>query len=190
MEKEKYEIINDKKWLKIFYHDMSKGETFSDYDDVINSSTERKYSILYKIGDTYRNKSNGYFEFLLRYPGKEGFNNWKQIINPLDSNENFSSETLVFLPINLTWPESFGGIQKSRDSRTVFDCCNRSQLWWYAIGITNYSRTTFPAYPSIELSKVELFIRVQDPIKCISSCNIGNQLIFVRFFLFTFTILK
>ena len=80
------------KWLRILYHNTANNEYFNDSNDALLSlNNQNKYSILKYLPyvHTYQYRK---FEFLLEYPGLNGFNRWKQTSNPTKNSDVYGYE--------------------------------------------------------------------------------------------------
>ena len=181
-------IYDGKRWKKFFYHDTRKGEKFLNYNEAINSSTNTKYSILYQLGENYRNTKTGYFEFLLEYPGFEGSNEWKQVVNPLNSTNKMRSDSLSYVKTKLSWEENyFGGIKKSKLSDSAFECSDGSDKWWYAIGAYSWHEKTnyIPGFNTQLVQQVVFYVMIPDynnqMYSCVKKRKILKHLCFILF---------
>ena len=72
-------------WLKVHFHNSSKSVFFNNEKEAQFSISSQKYSILLYLDKINRYHSYEY-EFLLEYPGYEGYNWWIQTKNPTQSN--------------------------------------------------------------------------------------------------------
>jgi len=153
------------RWLKVFYHDSSTGIYFSSLSDALSCNTSYKFSILGSIDGQYQ--INGKFEFLLEYPDVEGYNRWKQTLNPKDNPESNGKQATGYEGISISFPGRYwGGLVKSSDPGTVFDGSAGNVNWWFAIGCksSSWKPKLFPG-PAISytelipVSKVILWVR-------------------------------
>lgn len=131
-------------WLLLFYHNSTGGVYFNSESEVLLTNSNQKYSILNILDEEYR--IDYYFEFLLEYPGIQGYNRWKQGVNPLLATDS-STIDLEYVPVNLSWTtRSFGGIAKSNKvQNTYIEGSIRSDIWFYSIG-AYYGNTYIDQY--------------------------------------------
>ena len=124
----------DASWLLVFYHNTASGEYFTSIEETLDSHTARKYSILGSINRKYL--IEGKYEFLLDVPGFEGFNRWRQKLNPKDTTIDTNSTTNEYEPKEISWDDKFsGGLAKSSATDyAFFDCSADLGDWWYSIG--------------------------------------------------------
>ena len=173
-----FKHFRNKRWLKIFYHNVTGGEQFyfqSD-EEALWSHTPQKYSILGLISDKF--KINEYYEFLLEYPEIKGFNDWKQKIFPKDVDESKNIESGYTCDssegCSCSWTGKFWkGLSRSYLSYLTFlDGSYNNENWWYSIGAKqgHANRIAFPG-PVYEgyrdgkhVYEVVLWIRCSDKI--------------------------
>ena len=161
---------HDAKWLRLLYHNSAGGIFFTPDNVRYNPFSSNLYSIL-KFLPKIRKYDNS-FEFLLEYPGKTGYNRWKQDKNPLVVKEPISNEKLGFQPVNLTWKGYyFSGLALSSfSSHTLLDgLANYSDYWHYAVGAYKEWETfeTFPGplepgLGTFSPKEVILYIRIKE----------------------------
>ena len=119
----------------VFHHNATGGHMFRNISDVLNSKTSNMYSILGEITDNM--KINNKFEFLLEYHGYQGYNRWRQALNPMVEFEVNMSTADGYEPINITWSsKEFGGlIRKNETTNTIIEgSAGNLGLWYYTIG--------------------------------------------------------
>ena len=129
-----------KRWLKIFYHDVTEGTKyyFQSDDEVLLSNTPQKFSILGLITPEF--KIGEYYEFLLEYPGIDGYNNWKQKLFPRDVEESLNTDSgytcAVSEGCSCSWTGTYwkGLARSSFTSNTFLDGSFNTGHWWFAIG--------------------------------------------------------
>ena len=184
-------------WLKLFYHDMSALEAFSSEEEALKCSTEKKFSILGFLSDSF--KFNNKFEFLLDYPELHAYNTWKQTNNPLKENETGQQEVDGFVPKHTGAPRSnWGGLvytavhprNLSRPS-LLNGTPNKDDDWYFAIASygmawgpnTNYF--TIPAN-STPVNIVSLWVKFPYfvHLTCELKKRIYHKLLFFVLFLF------
>ena len=145
--------IYDAKWLKIFDHNSTGGYFFSSKDEVLYSISDNKYSIMKYLPKINRYE-NGFYEFMLEYPGKSGMNRWKQSASPLDVKIGTSEyDNIIYEKLNNTWDCEglFSSLVQTNyyDDKAYFAASSNKikEYWFYAIGaFTNYTYfDTFPA---------------------------------------------
>ena len=176
-----YKTAYGVKWEKIFYHDLPKSSIFT-YSEALECHETNKFSNLKKLGLKYQ--INEYFEFLLEYPEKNGYNRWIQRKNPLETSHSNTDSDTGFIPITLTWSHNFGGLQIHNQTGISFlDCDKTTDNNWYTIATYRHYKTSgyFPGPYSIVHIAV-LYVRVQEACYCQKS-KIKIQLIHILFIL-------
>ena len=155
------------KWLRIFYHNSNGGVFFNSNNVQYNPDSENLYSILKLIPKVRR--YDECYEFLLEYPGHEGFNRWKQIKNPLLVQSPMSNEELGFVPDSLSWTSvHFSGLAKTSNNcqynSFLAVSVNYSDYWHYSIGsyISFKEPESFPGPVEFNAKEVYLYIRVKE----------------------------
>ena len=165
------------RWLKLFYHCSTGYKFFGTVQRAnYNINEPSLYSILRYI-PYVRRPDPSKFEFLLEYPGNQGYNRWAQTKEPHTIKSPFIGD-IGFEPINLTWEGYlFSGIALSNHFGTFMDCCVNDTLWHYAIGqiaeyenhqdyITgpciNFANKTVDWSRTFDVHEVMLWIRVKD----------------------------
>ena len=128
-------FYENKKWLLLFYQDLTNNEGLfsNDWDSFLFIETDYKYSILGKLDESF--KYHNRFEFLLYYPELVGHNIWTQTKNPIETEVEGENG---FKPVDLTWPDQFAGLSKSNYTDTFLDARRDSYFWYFAIGQKNY----------------------------------------------------
>ena len=151
-----------RKWLKVFHHYSGSGEYFNSESEVSFINSTNKFSILGMINNEYKIENK--FEFLLEYPQISGYNHWNQSINPLLDLEVPSQQATGYNPISITWSQSsWGGLVKSMPgSGTIIDGSAGDGMWYYAIGCTHssWSSFNFPGPDGLAVNEVNLRIRI------------------------------
>ena len=155
-----------KTWLKIFYHYSKNGDWFTNLTDLYHINTKTRFSILELITSDF--KIDNSYEFLLQYPQVSGeYNNWKQEIFPLDSNQSQNTDVGYSCDgsCHCSWTdERWSGLALSENPQETFiDGSHGNGHWWYSIGAkkTYYSSPNlFPGPPLTLVNKVYLWIRV------------------------------
>lgn len=162
-------------WIRVFYHNI-KGDIFNSMQEGEFYISKYRYSILRLMDDSA--KIDNQFEFILDYPGHQGYNRWKQDKNPLDDfeadNDNRST-AYGYTPIEISWDKSnqdalhFGGLVRSSTDKTLIDgyVNNDSEgtllRWFYAIGSVEKYYNGIPGYINgIGFNEVELWLRVNN----------------------------
>ena len=165
-------------WLKVFYHNTTFGDYFTKYEDVLDSHTPQKFSILGLINEAF--KIRGKYEFLLDVPGSKGFNRWRQKLHPNETTTTTNSTMNEYEPIKISWTESFiGGIAKSNSTtRTFFDCSTDYGQWWFPIGAKRHHtiENTIPVHrnPDYEGPEIRLWIRIPSG-RIQTACKYNNR---------------
>ena len=173
---EHYKEASNRRWILVFYHNFSSDkDLFKNKTEALLTNQENKFSILGKIKPSFR--INGRYEFLLEYPGIEGyFNHWSQTKNPVNAKPN---EENGYKPINVSWEGlSWHGLSLSSSEGTLIDGSPYSGGWFYSIGLMKNwfnmipSFVDFPSLPEKEKEKyrttqVKLWIRIySEQSKC------------------------
>ena len=135
-----YKFFQERKWLKVFYHDIRAGIHFNTIDDArYLVGDENRFSILSEITD--RDKIHNYFYFLFEFNSSDLFVSWRQFDNPLTISEKDIDRDSVpgfrILSTNCNNTQ-FGGLAK-----TYREPCIPSLLsgninhhrWYYAVGV-------------------------------------------------------
>ena len=127
-----YMILKNALWLKVFYHNTTFGDYFNsaNADEVLNSHTNQKFSILGTIDSSFLIDKK--YEFLYEVPGKRGYNRWRQTNHPKDTNLSTTPEQNGFKPIKLSWTKDFGSLKKC--AYTYYCCATGENSWWFTIG--------------------------------------------------------
>ena len=132
----KYEFKNfeERQWLKIFYHNCSKGDFFTS-SHVMNVNTENKFSILYLLNE--KMKIDNKYEFLLEYPELKKYNHWRQTNSPTkDIDRKHDGHYYVSGYENCTiqmLEHNWGGLALSNDDRTLIQGSMGTDYWYYAM---------------------------------------------------------
>ena len=190
-------------WLKIHYHNSSNYLFYEDEKEAAFSISEQKYSLLLYLDKINRFHPTEY-EFLLEYPGHEGYNWWIQTKNPTESHIN---DDIGYIQKNASWTGAYwNGLYYDDKKYTYLTGSRYEDFWHYAIGSykSNVDDNTIPG-PRIDLSdkyeeqiriqvkEVFLWIRIADashPLLYISTCKMNNPFIFPISLLFVFICIK
>ena len=112
-------------WLLLFHHDCEGKVFFSNANEVTNSNTENKYSILYTLSDNLKTLKNGLlkFEFIIEWPDSlKGYYQWRQSMNPLNEKEGSAFSASGFEPIvNQSDYGIWGGLVRGSESCTLLN---------------------------------------------------------------------
>ena len=160
----KYMLMLNRLWLQVFYHNCTYGDYFTSLDQVRDSHTARKFSILGSIGTSFKIK--GKYEFLLDIPGMPGFNQWRQSVFPFDAQVTSTAESNGYEPVKLSWRGAFvNGIGLTNSGCSYLDCsAGNNSAWWFPIGCIKYYTipNTMPLISSIDYQgpEIRLWIRV------------------------------
>ena len=164
-----YKVFEGVQWLKIFHHKMTAtGGGFDSFEEASFVNKTNKFSILSIIDAKY--KINGKYEFLLKYPSKEGYNRWRQSIFPLyeyDSKDKTCAKG--YRGIHIDWNQSrWCGLVRSvyrNDEKCIpslIDGTIGTIDWFYSIGRINncspFNTNSIPG-PSELVNEVILYIR-------------------------------
>ena len=153
------------KWLKIFYHNSTGGKYFKNISHTLNSNSLQLYSILDKLNQNF--SIDGYYEFLLEYPGYVGYNRWKQLLLPFNDFETTTSAK-GYTEISCSWKEQYWGglVRSSRSTQILLDGSAGHINWFYSIGVISPAEY-YPKFPGpsinnqvITVYEVYLWIRI------------------------------
>ena len=150
-------------WLLVFYHNTTFGDYFHSIDEVYDSHTAQKFSILGIINEAFKIRNK--YEFLLDVPGFKGFNRWRQKYHPKETTQNTNSTMNEYEPIKISWRACFyGGLAVSSSSSTFLDCSTDQTDWWYPIGAKTYHNkaNTMPIHmdKGNESPEIRLWVRI------------------------------
>ena len=143
-----FKVFRDKKWLLVFRQKYESAEDlFKNESEVLFSNAEKKFSILGNIDKSFRIRNK--YEFLLEYPGNDGFNHWTQTKNPVFAEPEKENG---YKPIATSWTGcSWHGLSRSSETnRTFIDGSPFHGNWFYSIGayITYYN--SIPGFRGID----------------------------------------
>ena len=79
-----YKVWEERKWLKLLYHNFEKGGGFQNQNEALYSSNANRYSVLKKLNN--KMKYGKKYEFLLEY--RKYRIHWLQSDNPITLDEN------------------------------------------------------------------------------------------------------
>lgn len=164
-------------WARVFYHNCKEGATlFTSLAEIKSVQTADKYSRLGVLGNYKR--SDGKFEFLLRYPNMSTtqYNRWKQTNNPMEEYVTTTStgdgKAAGYTAVHIDWTGSYwGGITRQNSDASVTTNTYLSGSvghgnWFYAIGCTTKWGDGIPAYQEGNINanwgSVELWVRIDD----------------------------
>ena len=146
------------RWIKLVYHNSSNRVIFQK-NEVKFTVSQQKYSIL-KYIDRIKKYDSSKYEFLLEYPGHEGFNRWTQNKNPLFSKPN---EEIGYENISTTWTSANWGGLFLLGSHLIG---SKYQYRQYCVCCTSFfgdgdEPTTFTG-PGFYVLEVNLWMRVRN----------------------------
>ena len=170
-----FKTFLNKKWLKIFYHDVTGGVYFDNEEEALFSNTPQKFSILGLITSDF--KINNYYEFVLEYPGIEGYNHWKQSIFPRDVQESLETSSGFTCDVSegcsCSWTGTYWkGLERSTStSYTFLDGSFNTGHWWFTIGAKtgHGGQIQYPGPASGSVGKGTLVFQVKLWIRCTHS---------------------
>ena len=153
----------------IFHHNINNSDSdlfFKDNNEALRCNKRNKFSILYKLDDSYKNEQNS-FEFLLTYPQSPGYVHWTQKENPIHRHDN-----LNYHIINNTYSNTFPfeGLCVSNTTYTFLEGQYSIDRWYFSIGQKRES-SKIPkclAGPNVwtidekNIVEVNLYIRIYD----------------------------
>jgi hypothetical protein len=158
-------------WLKIFDHKFGSGVLFSSEAEALSCNTESKYSILGNITSEFKMKDK--YEFVLEYPGTEGYNRWRQSSFPSETTETVTG----YEPLKLTWTNlGWGGLARSSRSAFAFiDGSPNVSTWYFTIGAFKDAKSVSPLFTPngipgpincVGFPEVVLWLRTNDYHRC------------------------
>ena len=168
---DRYIVFKNYYWQLVFRHNIPTAPYFANKEDALTISyDEDRYSILSKMKSLKRVGFN--YEFLLYYPGTEGYNYWMQTNSPIDEQEeNLPSGKSVdgYVPIEISWNYNYwGGLARSSNANFLIDGSTYHSNVCYGIGaIMSTIRCDLDA--SNSYNDVTLWLRVNplDRISCL-----------------------
>ena len=156
---------NNYAWVKVFYHDSSQEDWFSD-SEALSVNSKNKFSILGNINE--KHKIGQYFEFMIEYEETGTRVIWKQKKNIKDTTTKDTSKTIGYVGNKFKY---FGGLTRSDYSGdTVFDgvTTDIAKFWNFAIGAKQkylkYNTFPGPTYDGVNsdlMTKVALYIKTR-----------------------------
>ncbi len=165
-------LSDGSKWARIFYHNSKSGTVvFSGISEARNVQGTDKYSRLYLLDDdTFKNKIDNKFEFMLCYPTyTTNYNRWKQTNSPTKEYINSEAGTTVtgYEAVSIAWTANYwGGIQRHNSSTTeITNYCYltgsiQNNSWWYAIAPIVAYQGGVPGPDNVVITTdVELWVR-------------------------------
>ena len=197
-----YKIFSNSLWLLVFQHNTSYGKF--DQSTAKFNLKKGKFSYLSIISNPklIRRFSESY-EFILEYPVEfpNQYNHWIQSKDPIydSSTETNSYEASGFRPINLSWPDNFGGLTNNHLNYSLLDGQKSDSRWNYAIGdwydryIDTEGKTPGPVfgdyliYDTVHVTSIYLWIRIRSQINYLCtkirmlSLNNSSILLFIFF---------
>lgn len=166
-------VFDGSLWGRVFYHNCKEGsDLFTSVAQAKSVNTATKFSALGLL-DNYK-KSDGTFEFLLKYPhkGSTGYNRWTQTSNPCNE---FITPTSAgtgtatgYKAVSISWTGNYwGGLaRQNSDANTLTNCYLSGSVghgnWFYAIGAAAIHGDGMPAYDGSTWGAVELWVRLED----------------------------
>lgn len=165
-------------WARIFYHNSRQGAVlFSSLAEIKSTQTTDKYSRLGQLSEF--TKSDGSYEFMLRYPNYSAtlYNRWIQTSNPMEeyvtTNSSGTGTATGYQAVHIDWTGNYwGGLtRQNSDANTITNCYLSGSVghgnWFYAIGATGTWGNGIPgALSSITTGTVwgavELWVRIDD----------------------------
>lgn len=165
-------LSDGSKWARIFYHNSKSGTVlFSGISEARNVQGTDKYSRLYLLDDdTFKNKIDNKFEFMLCYPTyTSNYNRWKQTNSPTQEYISSAEGTVVtgYEAVSISWTDKYwGGLQRHNSSATaITNYCYltgsiQNESWWYAIApIVSYQGGIPGPGNTVITTDIELWVR-------------------------------
>ena len=175
-----YDIITNKLYMLLFYHDATGGNLWTSNEDAKHKETNpTKYSILSNLTEEYKTKKN--YQFLLEYPELNTYVIWQQSIDPLSSDiDNTGEKVAGFKPIRVNQPK-FCGLSLSKSTNCLLDGETTTGWWSYAIGVyKDYFAPNYIPGPSTNMvNHVALWVHF--PLQSQYTCKAKIQFRFIRF---------
>ena len=166
-------VFDGSLWGRVFYHNCKEGsDLFTSLAQAKSVNTATKFSALGLL-DNYK-KSDGTFEFLLRYPhkGSTGYNRWTQTSNPcnefITTTSAGTGTATGYKAVSISWTGNYwGGLARQNSDATAYSPCYLSGSvghgnWFYAIGAAIIHGDGMPAYDGSTWGAVELWVRLED----------------------------
>ena len=125
-------FVRTDEWALIFHHDARFG-FFGNKERALFSTNNNIFSVLSRVDETF--KIDGKFEFALVYPELEGYSQWTQTINPLQSKPN---ESNGYENIHFSWSnyQPFDGLGlSSLPDTNLLDGSRDDWTRFYAVGL-------------------------------------------------------
>lgn len=193
-------VLSDKSaWALIFEHNCKGGTVlFTSYDEVMNTQTVNKYSRLNLLNNSgFKAKSDGKYEFMLRYPDDTtNYNRWRQTNNPCNEYKGTSDGTLYadgYEAVSIAWTSNYwGGLTRQNSASNNISPCFLSgsvghSNWHYAIGANGTHNTGIPSCGSLSSTsstagRVQLWVRIDNTnissmFSIYDKCIIANDFI-------------
>ena len=161
--------FNGSLWLKIFYHNFTGKVFFEGEDEVLQTNSYQKYSILLQLSNS--SKINNLFEFILHWPDLNDYTQWKQSNNPIYEYESDETKAEGFQYIkNASNPFLWGGLVRTTKlmvnpkPNSLLDGNPGATNWNCAIGMyywvyEQYHDHGIPAYYGAIANYVVLWVR-------------------------------
>ena len=163
----------DDSWALIFHHNSFKAGYFGTKSKALLSFHPEKFSVLSRIDNSFK-QSNGKFEFALVYPEFDGYAQWYQTTNPIESEPNTS---VGYEKIYFEWdymnPTEFDGLGLSTIPST--NLLDGSRFDWgrhYCVGLYHWfsngseDEHDMPGpvwiYKGRNFTTVDLYIRINN----------------------------
>ena len=161
-------------WILIFYHLSENQYLFTNEAEFNDSQTSYKYSIIGKA--PYFHRVSNKYEFLLEYPGIDGYNRWTQTVFPTSYTEDQNSSVPGFDCVNCTW-NNFMGLARPDHKNSFLEGQPHNQGWFFAIGQkskwADENRNYGIPGPLIPVQSVLLWMRI-NLSQTLSRCDLNH----------------
>ena len=137
-------FFKGRKWLLVFNHKYeTEADLFKSENEVLFCKSKNKFSVLGCVDESF--SRFGKYEFLLEYPGHDGYNQWTQTKNPVQA--EFNTEN-GYEPISVSWTSNdWHGLSKSSATTATFiDGSPFNSQSFYSIGMYTKWLDSMPAY--------------------------------------------
>lgn len=138
------------KWVPLVLHNATGGSiVYSSVSEALQCTNSNKISNLYLFQKEHNifKDINGFYEFILYYPGLNNYQRWKQRSNPVLTYDAVAN----YIPIHIPWTDQrWGGMARnnlslSSASNTFLSGTINHGNWYYALcSFVNYSSGGIP----------------------------------------------
>ena len=176
-----------KKWVKLLYHDIRKGDQFENEKQALHYINESNKNIYSVIDDFKRYpRIDGKYEFIVDYPEINKYFQWKQNRFPLFE-QDYINKTSVDGTVNIYPPgESFHGLARSLNwsdncQSCLFDNEIGSKGFFGCVALMScregWDHSKIPGIKNNEVYVMNFWMRIKDSSLCtreFKHCRIYN----------------